>query len=137
MSVFRLRIATPAAILVEEAGAASLRAEDASGGFGLLGGAADLVTALPASVVAWRGDSGGWLYCAIGGGVLTARGGVRVDIACRQGVIGDDLAKLRRQVEAMRQAELDAARRARVESTRLHARAVRQLMRLLGQEAVR
>ncbi len=135
MSVFRLRIATPAAILVEEAEVASLRAEDASGGFGLLAGAADFLTALPPSVVAWRGESGGWRYCAISGGVLSASGGERVDVACRQGVVGDDLAELKRRVAAAREAELDAARRARVASTRLHARAVRQLMRLLGPEA--
>jgi F-type H+-transporting ATPase subunit epsilon len=134
---FRLQITTPAAILVDEPDVASLRAEDTSGGFGLLAGSADFLTALPSSVVAWRGERGGWRYCAIGGGVLTASGGERVDIACRQGVLGADLATLKRQVVAMRGAELDAARRARVESVRLHAQAVRQLMRLLGPEAGR
>jgi F-type H+-transporting ATPase subunit epsilon len=128
-------VSTPLSTLVDEAEVASLRAEDASGGFGLLAGAADLLTVLPPSVLSWRRASGGWRFCAIGGGVLSARGGGQVDIACRQGVIGDDLARLKAQVEAMREAEIDAARRARVESMRLHARAVRQLMRLLRPEA--
>ncbi|MGB3584840.1 MAG: hypothetical protein WBA40_27520, partial [Roseiarcus sp.] len=58
-------------------------------------------------------------------------GGKRVAIACRRGAIGDDLAALKAEIEALRSAELDADRRARVEQTRLHARALRQLMRYL------
>jgi len=42
-----------------------------------------------------------------------------------------DLAALEAAVAAQRLSELDADRRARVEQTRLHARALRQLMRYL------
>ena len=65
------------------------------------------------------------------GGVLTVGGGTRVAIACRRGALGDDLARLEADVAKQRAAELDADRRARVEQLRLHARALRQLMRLL------
>ncbi len=127
----RLTIATPSRVLVEENEIASLRAEDESGGFGLLPGHADLVSALPSSVVRWRGPKGPWRYCVVGDAVFVVTGGARVNIACRSGLVGDDLEALMGQVEAQRAAELDAARRARVEQTRLHAQAIRRLMKLL------
>ena len=70
-------------------------------------------------------------YCALSGGVLTISGGSRVAIACRRGTLGDDLVKLEADVAAQRSTELDADRRAKVEQLQLHARALRQLMRLL------
>jgi len=132
MSVLRLRIVTPSAIVVDDAAVASLRAEDESGAFGVLPGHADLLTALPASVLRWRGADGPWRFCVLSGGVLNVRDGARVDVAVRTAALGDDLPKLQAQVEALRAEEIDAARRAKVEETKLHARAVRQLMRLLG-----
>ena len=70
-------------------------------------------------------------FCALSGGVLTISGGNRVAVACRRGTLGDDLETLQAAVAAQRAAELDADRRARVEQTQLHARAMRQLMRYL------
>ena len=137
MSAFRLRIVTPSAIVVDDTEVASLRAEDESGAFGVLPGHADLMTALPASVLRWRAAKGPWRFCVISGGVLDVRDGERVDVAARTAALGDDLPKLQAQVEALRAEEIDAARRAKVEETRLHARAVRQLMRLLGSEGAR
>ena len=127
----RLTIATPASVLVDADDVRSLRAEDESGAFGVLPGHADLLTVLPPSVVRWTRDDGTTRYCALGGGVLTISGGNRVAIACRRGTVGDDLAKLEADVAAQRAAELDADRWAKVEQLRLHARAVRQLMRYL------
>ncbi len=127
----RLTIATPASLLVDAGGVRSVRAEDASGAFGVLPGHADLLTVLPPSVVRWTGAGEATRYCALSGGVLTVSGGSRVAIACRRGTLGDDLARLEADVAAQRAAELDADRRAKVEQLRLHARALRQLMRLL------
>lgn len=127
-----LTITTPAALLVDRADVAAVRAEDESGGFGILPGHADLVTVLPASVVRWRGADGTAGACVVRGGVLTVTGGRRVAVACRQGAVGEDLARLEADARAMRAAAADADRRARVEQTRLHAQAVRQLMRYLG-----
>jgi F-type H+-transporting ATPase subunit epsilon len=127
----RLTIATSAALLVDAADVRSLRAEDASGAFGVLPGHADLLTVLPPSVVRWTNASEATRYCALSGGVLTVSGGDRVAIACRRGAIGDDLTALQDEIAAQRAAELDADRRARVEQARLHARALRQLMRYL------
>ncbi len=126
-----LTISTPSSVLVELPDAISVRAEDASGGFGILPGHADFLTVLSASVVRWRDGAGEAHYCAQGGGIFTVTGGNRVLVACCQGTLGDDLSTLEAQVQAMRAAGIDADRAARVAQTRLHANAVRQLMRLL------
>lgn len=131
MSALTLRITTPSAILVDADNARSVRAEDVSGGFGLLPGHADLLTVLTDCVVSWRDGSDHEFYCAVRSGVLTVAGGARVEIACRQGLTGDDLSKLRARVAEMRDEEAETDRRAKVEETRLRARAVRQLMRYL------
>lgn len=127
----RLAIATPNVVLLDQGDVQSVRAEDRSGGFGILPGHADLLTVLPPSVVRWRTSEGSEHYCAIRGGVMTVTKGERVSIACRQGVLGEDLQMLEAEVRAARAAEIDAAARARVEQTRLHANAVRQLIRYL------
>lgn len=127
-----LTITTPAAVLVDDAAVRSVRAEDESGGFGILAGHADLLTVLPASVVRWRGADDAEHYCTLRGGVMTVAEGRRVSIACREGSLGDDLATLEARVASLRANETDADRRHRVEQTRLHAQAVRQLIRLLG-----
>ncbi|HEY8066848.1 MAG TPA: F0F1 ATP synthase subunit epsilon [Methylosinus sp.] len=127
----RLAITTPNAVLLDEAGVRSVRAEDESGGFGVLPGHADLLTVLPPSVLRWRSADGAERYCAIRGGVLTVRGGESVSVACREGLLGRDLRKLDAEVRAARAAEKDAAARARVEATRLHVSAVRRLVRYL------
>lgn len=126
-----LTITTPAAILVDSKDVRSVRAEDASGGFGILPGHTDLLTVLPASVIRWHGDDGIVHYCVLRGGVLAVAEGRRVEIACREGKTGDDLNLLAGEVRALREAELDIERRARVEQMRLHTRTVRQLIRYL------
>lgn len=58
-------------------------------------------------------------------------------VACRKAVLGDDLGALQETVRDLRGEARDADRRARVEHLRLHAQAVRQMMRFLrpGQPA--
>jgi F-type H+-transporting ATPase subunit epsilon len=115
----------------------SLRAEDASGAFGVHAGHADMVTLLSASVVRWRTPDGGEHYCAVDGGVLIVSGGTAVSLACREAVQGDSLEALEAQVRRARAEQLDAMRRARVEQTRLHAHAVRQMLRYLRPQTTR
>lgn len=126
-----LTISTPMDVLVDAPAAVSVRAEDESGGFGILPGHTDFLTALPASVVRWREAGGATHFCALRGGLMTVADGARVAIACREGILGDDLDALEAEVARLRSAEQDADRRARVEQMRLHASAVRQLMRFL------
>jgi len=126
-----LVISTPLEVLVDDGEVAAVRAEDDSGGFGILPGHVDLLTMLPASVVRWRGADNALHFCALRAGLLTVRGGNRVAIACREGILGDEIHGLEAKVAALREAQIDADRRARVEETRLHARALRQIIRTL------
>ena len=125
-----LLIATPQRILVDRDDIVALRAEDASGSFGLLPGHVDFLTVLSPSVVRWRcrADSRG--YCAVHSGVLSLVGR-ELRIACREGVVGDDLEALEAQVHQARERERDTVRQARIEQLRLHTQAVRHLVRYL------
>ena len=127
----RLTVATPSRLLVESEDVRSLRASDSSGSFGILPGHTDFLTVLPASVIEWREGDGGWRYCAVRGGVLSVSAGERIAVACREGVMGHDLADLAAEVRRAGSAETEADRHARAEQTRLHAQAVRQLVKYL------
>jgi F-type H+-transporting ATPase subunit epsilon len=109
----------------------AVRAEDQSGSFGILPGHADLLTALAPSVVRWRTADGATHFCAVRGGVFTVSAGHNVAVACREGVLGDSLEELEAKVRAVRAQQTEADRKARVEQVRMHALAVRQLLRYL------
>ena len=130
----RLRIVTPLEIVVDEQGVTSLRAEDASGGFGILPRHADFLTRLTVSVVSWIGGDGAERHCAVRGGVLTVSGGREIAVATREAVPGDDLATLDQTVIERFRSETDEERRARSDSARLHLTAIRQIMRRLRPE---
>ena len=130
-AALHLTITTPSSVLVDRSDVVSVRAEDESGGFGILPDHADFLTVLPASVVRWRDAGRNEHYCVVEGGVLLVTEGRSVDIACRLGTVGDDLARLEAEVASARARETDITRRARTEQMHLHARAVRQIMRYL------
>ncbi len=130
----RLVITTPTALALDVEEVVSVRAEDETGSFGVLGGHADLLTALSDSVVAFRGAVGPWRYCAVRGGVLSVSGGERVSIATREAILGQDLAQLERDVLArFRRADEDEAA-ARVGSEQLHLAAIRRIFGYLRPE---
>jgi F-type H+-transporting ATPase subunit epsilon len=126
-----LTVTTPGQILVDSGDVAAVRAEDQSGSFGILPGHADLLTVLVASVLRWRTADGATRFCAVHGGVFTVSAGSNVAVACREGVVGDSLENLEAKVRTVRAEQLEADRKARVEQVRLHALAVRQLLRYL------
>lgn len=128
MSAMTLRITTPLQVVFDATDIVSLRAEDASGGFGIEPGHVDFLTVLSACVVRWRGAAGPWQFCALIGGVLMVEGGSTIRIACREAVKGPDLHGLEAHIEAQKAAEAEAARGKRNEAARLHARAIRQIM---------
>jgi F-type H+-transporting ATPase subunit epsilon len=125
----KLRIVTPLAVVVDEDGVLAVRAEDSSGGFGVLPGHADFLTSLTLSVVSWKRADASRLYCAVRRGVFSVSGGREVAIATREAIVGDDLATLDRTVLARFHADLDVERSERVDSTRLQLAAIRQIMR--------
>jgi F-type H+-transporting ATPase subunit epsilon len=126
-----LTVTTPGQILVDSGDVAAVRAEDESGSFGILPGHADLLTALVPSVVRWQTADGSTHFCAVRGGVFTVSAGHNVAVACREGVLGDSLEDLEAKVRAVRAQQTEADRKARVEQVRMHALAVRQLLRYL------
>jgi len=132
-----LIITSPLATIVEAQDIASFRADDESGGFGILPGHVDFLTAMPSSVARWRQASGPWHFCALQGAVLSVSGGTTIRIACRAGVLGDDLAVLVRDVRKRREAEQEAASSARVAQAKLHTKAIRQIMQHLSEYAGR
>jgi F-type H+-transporting ATPase subunit epsilon len=127
-----LRVTTPVSVAVNETGVVSIRAQDASGDFGILPGHADLLTVLDASILRWRSEGKNWRFCAVRGAVLRVSDGERVDVACREAVPGDDLGALEMLVRQKMADEDDAARRARAEQTRLHVSAIRALMQRMN-----
>jgi F-type H+-transporting ATPase subunit epsilon len=127
-----LIVTTPLQVVVSADKVTSFRAADESGGFGILPGHADLLSVLKSCVVRWREASDGWRFCALYGGVITVEKGKTIRIACREGIVGHDLLALETEVERKRETESQAAASARVSQARLHARAIRQIMRHLS-----
>lgn len=127
----RLRIVTPFEIVVDEDGVRALRAEDGSGGFGVLPGHADFLTSLAISVVSWTGSQGARRYCAVRGGVLSVAGGREVAVATREAIVGDNFATLDETVIERFRVDIESDRQEHVESTRLQLAAIRQIMRRL------
>ncbi len=134
-ATLHLIIATPACVLLDDTQVTSVRAEDETGGFGILPGHAGFRTMLTPSLIRWRGLDAVEHYCAIEEGVLRVADGQRVNVVCREGVLGDAIPELEARVRASRQKQIDAARQARTEQTGVQARAVRQLLRYLRPES--
>jgi F-type H+-transporting ATPase subunit epsilon len=122
----RLRIITPLSVVLDE-DVDSLRAEDASGSFGILPGHATFVTALTISIVSWR-KAETERFCALRGGVMTVGEASTVDIATREAVPGDDLATLDGDVLARFQSDADRERIEHVETMRLQFNAIRHMV---------
>ena len=127
----KLRIVTPLSVVVDDDDVTSLRAEDASGSFGVLSGHADFLTSLEISVVRWKKEDGAERYCAVRGGVLSVANGRDVSIAARDAVPGDDLETLDQAVLARFRNDIDVERTEYAESTRLQLSAIRHIVQNL------
>jgi F-type H+-transporting ATPase subunit epsilon len=127
----RLLITDPTSVVADYADVASVRAEDESGGFGILPGHADLLTVLTVSVVSWRHVDGRVGYCAVRRGVLRVAGGTQVAVATREAELGTDLEALEASVLARFRAVAEAERTGRVAAVRLHAQAIRRIVEAL------
>jgi F-type H+-transporting ATPase subunit epsilon len=126
----RLRIVTPLSVVIDEDGVLALRADDATGSFGILPGHADFLTSLAICVVSWESSNSNGMrhYCAVRRGVLSVDGGHDIAIATREAVPGDNLVTLDQTVLARFRADIETERTEHVESTRLQLNAIRQIM---------
>ena len=120
-----LCIVTPLSVVVD-AQIDALRAEDASGSFGILRGHAPFLTALIVCIVSWKEDATE-RFCAIRGGMLSVIGDT-VSIATREAVAGDDLATLDSEVLQRFQTDADAEKVDRNETVQLQLNAIRQMV---------
>lgn len=130
----RLAVTTPFAIVLDAPVVLHLRAEDATGQFGILPGHADFLTVLAVSVIGWRDAAALEHYVAVRGGVLEVHED-RITVATPEAVVGDDLDRLERDVVASFRRGAGVERRSRLDERRLHLAAMRQLTRYLRPEA--
>lgn len=122
----RLKIVTPLSVIVDE-DIKSLRAEDASGSFGIMPGHAPFLTTLAISIVSWR-LSVGERFCALRAGVMTVTAGTSIDIATREAVTGDDLATLDSEVLTRFQSDAEEERVEHAETVLLQLNVIRHMV---------
>lgn len=127
----KLTISTPLSILAEVDDIRHLRAEDATGAFGILPGHADFLTTLSTSVVSWQEARGAEHHAAVRGGVLEVHAGRTVSIATREAVLGDDLTRLETDILTRFRSEAEQSKAARADAQRLYLAALRQIIRYL------
>ncbi len=127
----KLVVTTPAQLIVNADNVQSVRAEDETGALGILPSHADFITVLAVSVITWRNHANEEHHVAVRGGVLTVRGGDRVEIATREAVGEDTLRALGRAVLDRFRDEVRAEEEVRASATRLHLAAIRQVQRYL------
>ena len=131
----RLTITTPLEIVVEAGDVVHLRAEDRTGGFGILTGHADFLTALAISVVSWRDRLGAEHHVAVRGGMLQV-GGDAIAIATREAVPGESLAQLESEVLARFRRGVSEEQAARADAQRLYLAAIRRILRYIRPDRV-
>jgi F-type H+-transporting ATPase subunit epsilon len=131
----RLEVTTPFTGVLRTDEAVHVRAEDASGAFGILRGHADFLTVLAVSVLTWRDASDREHYIALRGGMLSVRQGNLVSVATPEAVAGEDLHRLEADVLTRFKRDVDEERAAHTAAQRLHLAAIRQIMRLLRPES--
>jgi F-type H+-transporting ATPase subunit epsilon len=130
----RLRITTPAQVVVDDTSVQYVRAEDSTGAFGIQPGHTEFVTVLAVSVLTYRQASGAERHVAVRGGVLRVRDGAVVDVATREAIASDDLDALRRAVLAGFRSNAEAEAKARTKATQLNVALVRNLYRYVRAE---
>lgn len=132
----KLRVATTLVLAVDATDVRHVRAEDATGGFGIQPRHAPIVTVLVPSVVTWRDRGGAEHHVAVRGGVLLVKADA-VEIATREAVTGDDLAQLERDVVARFRRDEEVEHAARGGAARLETAAIRRIYEYIRGERPR
>jgi F-type H+-transporting ATPase subunit epsilon len=127
----RLTVSTPLAVVIDTEDVAHLRAEDATGAFGILPHHANFLTVLTVSVMTWRDGEGAEHHVAVRGGMLGVRDGTTIAVATREAVPGDDLHPLESEVLVRFRQQENEERAAHADAERLYLAAIRQILDLL------
>jgi F-type H+-transporting ATPase subunit epsilon len=127
----KLAISTPLVSVVDTSEAVHVRAEDASGSFGVLQGHADFLTVLAICVLAWRDAHAREHYVAVRGGLFKVKNGDTVTVATPEAVPGEDLHQLESEVLVRFRRHVEEERAARADAQRLHMAAIRRIVQLL------
>lgn len=127
----RLTVSTPFATIVRATDVCHVRAEDASGAFGVLRGHADFLTALEICVLTWRDGRREEHYIAVRGGMLAVERGENVTVATPEAVAGENLHQLEADVLSQFRRQIEEERISRIDAQRLQLAAIRQIIRLL------
>lgn len=130
----KLSITTPFSIIVDQEKILSLRAEDATGNFGILPLHADFMTLLEVSVISWKDDLGEVFYCAVSNGILIVTAGEHVSIATREAVMGKNLSDLKHRVLGSFNEAIARENEARISQERIQAEALRRVQNYLHQD---
>ena len=130
----KLTITTPFGIIVDSVNILSLKAEDATGRFGILPLHADFMTLLGISVLSWQDVQQKTFYCAVNKGVFVVSGGNDVSIATREAVVGEELADLKKRVIGEFSIASDLESKTRLTQERFQAEAIRRIQDYLHQE---
>lgn len=128
----RFVLTTPQALVLDVTEVTEVRAEDASGKFGLRAGHADFLTVLTISVLTWKDTSGAEHNVALRHGVLRVSDGDLVSVAAREAVASGELEELETAVLARFRAAEQEESLTRVSTERLHLATMRALHRYLG-----
>lgn len=127
----RLLVTTPMGLVVDARDVRQVRAEDATGAFGVRPGHADLLTVLVVSVMSWLDADGSEHHVALRGGMLAVRGGQLVEVATREAVGEDSLERLSGAVLDRFREEAAAEAESRTSTAQLYLAAMRQLQQVL------
>jgi len=117
--------------VLSESGIVSLRAEDASGSFGIRPGHADLLTVLNVGVLSWTLASGQTRYCAVRRGVLMVTQGRHIDVATREALIDDQLKRLSQTVLTRFRQRDETEQERRNAHQQFELQALREMLRCL------
>ncbi|MCA8943545.1 MAG: F0F1 ATP synthase subunit epsilon [Planctomycetes bacterium] len=126
-----LSIVTPTSVVVDSVEVRYVRAEDATGAFGIQPGHESFVTVLAVSVLTYRDQGGVDHHVAVRGGVLAVRDGTRIEVATREAVTADDLVALEGSVLDVFRQRTDAEAAERARTKQLRAGAIQQICRYL------
>lgn len=132
----RLTVTTPLAIVADTDDVLHLRAEDATGAFGILPGHADFLTALTLSVMSWRDGRGAEHHVAVRAGLLRVHGGNTIAVATHEAVPGEDLAQLEADVVSRFRRGVAEEAAVRTDAQRLYLAAIRRILHYIRPDHV-